>query len=446
MKRLCAVSAACAMLALSCSKEQEVEVAPKISPAAIYLNAVIERAENARTNIDAIVAAAEAAAADAVKGGMIYVTDDETVSRTGEEKTKMIPGGGVGYPMHEDWGGFVAEACDRAGGLRHIQPVPLNNQVSENDIIMVGTAGLRPQEQMKQIKALKDQGALVILFGSSQSDLASIADFVIDNGLTPGVHNVLEIGSYEKTGPVAPMANVINEWAFTAEYVAALTRLGKMPTCWQSMFVPGAAERNTHIGEYLYHPDMEVNPKPAGDSARQYLGAVLEYLTKIRENELDNFKEAGTLCAGSLSSGHKVVASVLGHFMVAQFRMPGYPDLFDELPNQYGREYLDGKLSAGDTWLHVGYSYTPVVELELAREVGASTVAVFTPGPSEVGEGTPIEPDMSRIDVYIDPYWKHGDAVVDFPGYDIRICPPSGVVMITSYWMILGETMAAMTR
>ena len=55
-----------------------------------------------------------------------------------------------------------------------------------------------------------------------------------------------------------------------------------------------------------------------------------------------------------------------------------------------------------------------------------------------------LSPDMSLIDIYIDPYWKHGDSVVEVPGYDTKIIPPSGVMMITCYWMLIGETMKYM--
>ena len=65
----------------------------------------------------------------------------------------------------------------------------------------------------------------------------------------------------------------------------------------------------------------------------------------------------------------------------------------------------------------------------------------MTPGPKIFGEGAPVEIDMSLIDISIDPYWKQGDAVVEAPGYDTKIIPPSGVVMVTCYWMIVGETM-----
>ena len=421
-------------------QEKEVAVTEDVSPAEVYITKVIECFDHTESILSDITKAAEAAADRAIKGGKIYVTDDETISRTGKEEVLLVSGGGVQYPMTEDWGGFVAEACDRAGGLRHIQPVPVNNVVTRKDIVIVGTNDLKPDEQVAQVKALKDQGALIIVFGSHASKIRSLGDFLIDNGWETGEIPVVNIGS-KTTGPVGVMANVINKWTFTAEYVAALTRKGKMPTLYQSMFIPGAAPRNTKTGNYFFHPDMDISPVAQGVLGKQYVTTVRGYLQKIKANELDLFRQAGKTCAETIKSGNKVVASVIGHFMVAQFRTSSYPDIYDEYPNQYGRDYLEGKLSNGDTWLHVGYSYTPEHELNLAREVGAKTICVMTPGPIEIGEGTPVAPDKSKIDIYIDPYWKHGDAVVEVPGYDTKIIPPSGVVMITAYWMIIGETL-----
>ena len=38
--------------------------------------------------------------------------------------------------------------------------------------------------------------------------------------------------------------------------------------------------------------------------------------------------------------------------------------------------------------------------------------------------------------------WPFGDALVDVPGYDISILPPSGVVQAAAYWMLVAETAA----
>lgn len=415
-----------------------------LSPAETFITNIIECLDHSGTQLDAMSAAADDAARRIVAGGKIFVMDDETISRTGNEEVKFMPGGGFQYPMHEDWGGFVAEACDRAGGLRHIQPVPLLGALTPNDVVIVGTLELHPEDQYKQLDEYKKQGALIIVFGSKQSMIAPLADHFIDNGLAAGIVPVMKIGT-ETIGPIAGIANVVNMWAFSAEYVAAVTRQGQMPTLWQSMFVPGAAERNEHIGEYMFHPDMRIMPVEKGLLGSQYITTVKSYLDQIRTNELGKFKEAGTLLAGVRSGGNKIVAGIIGHFMTSQRRMPGFPnDLFVIVENAYGDEQLrESNLKSGDAWFHIGYSMYPERELKYARLAGAKTVCVFTPGPTDIGEGEPVQPDLSLIDVYIDPYWKHGDAVVEVPDYDTKVLPPSGVVQSTCYWMIIGETLAA---
>ena len=357
-----------------------------------------------------------------------------------------MPGGGFEYPMHEDWGGFVAEACDRAGGLRHIQPVPLKGELTAKDVVIVGTLDLHPEDQYTQLATYKDKGALIIVFGSKDSRVGELGDFLIDNGFGKGVESVMDVGKGGKIGPVAGIANVINKWIFTAEYVAAVTRQGEMPTLWQSMFVPGAAERNEKIGDYMFHPDMRIMPVEPGTLGSQYIREVKGYLVKIKANELGKFTKAGRLMADTIEGGNKVVAGIIGHFMTSQRRMPGFPkDLYTIIENEYGADQLKQReLTGGDVWFHIGYSMYPERELKYAREVGAKTVCVFTPGPTDIGEGVPIQPDMSLLDILIDPYWKHGDAVVEVPDYDTKILPPSGVVMSTCYWMIIGETLAAM--
>ena len=441
MRNIIAVMILVALIGIcGCGQKTEEERAAA-SPGEMYITKVIERLSYTETLLDDITRAADEAASRIVMGGRIYITDDETIFRTGDEETQLFPGGGYNYPMHEDWGGFVAEACDRAGGLRHIQPVPVSGELTPRDVVLVGTLDFNSVAQVDQLKALKKNGVLLIIFGSRDSKITGLADYQIDNGLEAGIVPAMEIGGKKPIGPVGGMANVINMWTFTSEMVAAMTRLGKMPSMWQSMLIPGAGPRNERLGKFVFHPDLKVAPVKAGILGRQFLRSVKDMLEKIRATELDTFQRAGKLCAETIAGGRKVVASVIGHFMVTQRRMPDYPNIFTVRENEYGREYLEGLLDKDDVWLHVGYSYYPVRELKFAREAGARTVCVFTPGPSFVGEGTPETPDMSLVDIYIDPYWKHGDSVVEVPGYDTKIIPPSGVVMITCYWMLIGETL-----
>ncbi|MCE5251466.1 hypothetical protein LLG96_14730 [bacterium] len=420
-----------------CSKKAETPAA--VHPGDMFISAVIGCLDQSATQLDTMNKAAEAAAARAVKGGRIYVTDDETL--TGGTTDPAITKDGTYYlPINNTWGGFVTEAYGRAGGLTKIYLLPQEGKLTAQDVVLAGTMELNPEAQIKLLGVLKDMGAMVIVFGSRDSRAAGIADYVIDNGLAPGTSPVMHIGQDAVTGPIAGIANIIDMWVFTAEYVAALTREGKMPAMWQSMFVPGAAPRNKRVDEFTFHPDLTISPVEAGVLGRQYITAVKGFLENIRANEMNKFHDAGKLCAETILSGKKVEASLIGHFMASQQRMPEFPHVFTVNENGFGPDHLNGLLDPGDVWLHVGYSYYPEQELLMARAAGAKTICVFTPGPAVLGEGSPLTPDMGLIDIYIDPYWKHGDTTVNVPGYDINFIPPSGVVMTTCYWMLIGET------
>ena len=438
-----ALCVACVLLTSCGNGEESVQQQPgAIHPSAAYLNSIIDCLTFTGSHIDDVIEAADKAAARLVGGGQLYITDDESLKLSGEDHER-ISESGVAYTIHENSGGFVAEACDRAGGFGAIKPLPDDWQVNGNDVVMIGTLDLAPDEQASQIALLRDSGALVILFGSKESYAASSADYLIDNGLGAGLNDTFTIDG-AATGPVAGVANIANMWTFSAELVGALTRSGKMPTMWQSMFVPGAEARNERIGASPFEREITVKPVPPGVPGRQYVTTVQGYLENIRDNELPKFAETGPLCASTITQGNKVVCWLIGHFMTSQERMPDFPALFMNLEHTDPLGQIREHLDRNDVLLHIGYSYYPEQGLKAAREIGAKTVCIMTPGPKVSGEGEPEQPDMSLIDILIDPYWKHGDAVVEIPGYDTKIIPPSGVVMATCYWMILCETQQAL--
>ena len=432
------------MVFFSCSKDKK-DVSMPVTSSEMYLSKVIGCMNHSKGLLGNMVKAADTAAARLVNGGRIFVTDDETLLLSGEDEERIIPGSDYTYNIHENSGGLVAEACDRAGGLIHIKPMSPKAELTDRDVVLVGTLELKPDEQLKQIRAYKDDGALIIVFGSRDARISGIADYVIDNGLEPGLVPVISVGREQTIAPVAGVANVINMWVFTSELVASLTRQGKMPAVWQSMFVPGSGVRNTPLGEFMFHPGMEIEPIEAEILGRQYITVVQSYLEKIKMNELEKFHKAGKMCAETVSGGGKIILSVIGHFMPSQHRMPGFPDIFTVRVNEAAVGPVEGILEKGDVWLHAGYSYYPENELTSLRKIGAQSICVFTPGPPYIGEGNPVAIDRDLMDIYIDPYWKHGDAVVEVPGYDIKIMPPSGVVMVACYWMLIGETMAELS-
>ena len=396
---------------------------PSDSPAAVFLRYAVACLNHAEAGIGGMTAAVDETAKRMTVGGEIYLSDDETS------------------------GGFASEGAYRAGGLRHVKLLLADGRVEWNDIILVGTLDLHPAEQMKQLSRLRREGGpLIVLFGSRSSKLARLADYVIDNGLPSGIVPVMSVSGGERIGPIAGIANVTHMWTFTAELVAALTRMGKMPSMLQSILVPGSHEWNRRVGEFRFHPDSTIPPIRAGVLGRSYLRSLRESFARIESDELKKFADAGKLCADAFCSGHRLLASTLSHFMPTQARMKGFPPIFSWFDdNARNGDSLKGRASSGDVWLMIGYSYYPLQELTYLREAGAKSVALFVPGPAVFGEGSPVEPDPTLIDLYIDPHWRQGDGVVSVPGYGPRIIPVSGVIMASCYWMVIGEIMNRMS-
>jgi hypothetical protein len=82
-----------------CSTKEETTMP---APADQYVSKVIECLTHTESILPDMQKAADAAAAKWANGGHLYVTDDETINRTGKEEVKAIPGGGYNYPMSED--------------------------------------------------------------------------------------------------------------------------------------------------------------------------------------------------------------------------------------------------------------------------------------------------------------------------------------------------------
>ena len=57
--------------------------------------------------------------------------------------------------------------------------------------------------------------------------------------------------------------------------------------------------------------------------------------------------------------------------------------------------------------------------------------------------GHRMQPDSLRPnELLVDQCWPDGDASVAVPGYDVNICPPSGVMSEALMWMLTAEVWA----
>ena len=370
-------------------------------PAGLYVEAMLEMVDEIEGQMDEVVEISEEAADRVVAGGKLYAA--------------------------EDGASFVSEACGRAGGMMMIAGAPEPSGIEEGDVVIAGTLDRKVAEQAEQLRAFRDRGAHVILCGSSESALKAQADHVVATGLPAGTAPLVE-----GLCPGGATSNITALWALTAEFIGACTRRGKMPTMWQSIFLPGNKERNPkHLGKPFHGDELVVPPVMPGGVARTFLSAVRRSFVGIQGTQLKLFEDAGAVGAKALKGGGTVWCSAIGHHMGDQMGQTGDPGVLTMVEK-------DGDaIGGGDAYVMVGYYHSPEEELATVRAAGIPSIWIN--GGREL---VPIVPQPGEI--HIDPYWEFGDSVVMIPGYDIRTLPPSGIVQTAAWWMVAGEIAQAM--
>lgn len=333
--------------------------------------------------------------------------------------------------------GFDIEGIGRAGGLCLLQRVTDKTQWDPGDTMLYGMLGSGLPSDVATIRELRDKGVMVIAFGA-RGEASRAADAAFLTGLTE--HGLaVETGAGIRVAPLDGLTNLIHLWAFNAELVSALTRRGKMPTMFQSVYLEGARERNAAIRNQPFHDTTTVDPIAPGILGRRYLdqvGGHIEYLTS--RTTIGAFDRAAELAVAAKRDGKDLYVWLFGHYPPYVGGTPGDPGVWQPLPRKVTPEVLQQKLKPGDVLLDIAYSVIETEALQAAKQAGAKTIAVVA------GRVDGPPPESELPDVWIDPHWLHGDAELEIPGYDVPILPPSGIVQIAVYWMLTAEVYGRM--
>ena len=286
---------------------------------------------------------------------------------------------------------FIAEACGRAGGLMAIaslgQRAPTNR-----DIILYAVPGAMGGEDANRLGEWQMNGVTVIKFSSTA-------------------------GLYHGRFPVDTVANIVDLWVWTGEFVAACTRLGRMPVLYQSYGLPGGVERGKQYQGKRFHDDVTIQPLGGGVLGRQYLGQIQKMLGHLGETQSPKLRQGARWWDAAASSA----VLVTGHIFPQHAQDPRAPSLgrIVPVPAWEDRDLLEPGSAPGFV-LYLGYQFAPRKLLGQAKALGVKLVY------SDVEPGQPPEP-ASNI-VYIDPGWPLADGCVTVPGYDVPILPASGVM------------------
>ncbi|NUP99612.1 MAG: hypothetical protein HUU35_07135, partial [Armatimonadetes bacterium] len=227
------------------------------SPAALadcYAARLSDGIAACRERVAGMVAPAEAAAARLAAGGQLYALGS-------------LPG-------------FDIEALNRAGGLGMLQRVTAKTTWRAGDVALYGLLGNGLAADVATIGQLRAQGVMVVAFGSRGAAAAAADTWVDTNVVDHGLAVTLPNGL--RTAPLDGVLSVANLWAFSGELVAALTRLGKMPVILQSVFLPGARERNAALRGKPFDDRQAIAAVPAGQLGAAYLDRLAEHLEHLQ--------------------------------------------------------------------------------------------------------------------------------------------------------------------
>jgi hypothetical protein len=335
-------------------------------------------------------------------------------------------------------GSFVSEFTGRAGGLMPITNLAKPGTGDHKIIVLYCPREAKLADDWAAIKLFQAHGDMVVAFTRpeivAQAAAAGVTfDAVVDNHAAPhgGMFPVGEGAQQTWVVPTDPVANMIGGWTWVGEFVGACTRLGEMPTMWESFGVPGAMDRDNPYRKVRFHGKKPI-PVDAGWVGREYLSALRWSLDEMERQEAEHIAAAGEAAYAARAAGHTAYAAITGHSFIQLLGCPHDPGYLVPLVKGWADPRPDLTLQKGDFILGIGYD-APFVGTGVADKARAA-------GATLVWSCTDYHPDLITAlpagEVFINQRWAMGDALVQLPGYDIKILPPSGVLGQTILWMV----------
>lgn len=336
------------------------------------------------------------------------------------------------------WGyeAFAYEFYSRAGGLMPVERLRHDEAWPANGIILVAPSQDSLEADLELAARHKTPDSYVILFARK-----SIADIAAKRGVQfdalvdthAAEHGGLikdEVRWVVATDEAATMAAL---WTWTAEFVAACTRLGKMPPMWQSYSVPGADGRDRKLKGLKFH-DACPQPVEPGRLGRAYLTELGKTLDAIYNADRNSIQAIAQTAADAIKNGKRAYIIRQGHALEKPIPRANDASYFTQIIDHD----LPPDFRSGDFVLCSGYD-AKYQESTFAKTVTAARIAEATVAWTLSTYGETEIPCVNPGDVLVDQRWPLGDAVVTVPGYDVKILPPSGVIGEALYGMVNAE-------
>ncbi|MFW6133405.1 MAG: alpha/beta hydrolase fold domain-containing protein, partial [Planctomycetota bacterium] len=329
--------------------------------------------------------------------------------------------------------GVLAEACGRSGGIMALRwgyPGRYRKK-GKRYVILFALREDHYDEYVADAKeSLSGDHAFVVVMGpkalverARADGMPMDASFVVHSAETEGLFKGPE-GKW--LVPTTPTANMAALWVWTAEFVSACTRRGKMPVMHQSYAVEGARQRAEKRKNQRFEGEAP-EPIPAGKLAKQYLDKLRGELETFYTNEKDKLRRAADIAWKARKGGGKLYVFAHGHSIIMQqVDYPHSPGYLKQLNSNWFKQHHRIELTDGDFVFCLGYSSRfhggPFKGWDdKARKAGATLVWSLTDYDEEQ-----VEAIRELDELFINQHWDFGDAVVEVPGYEMDICPTSG--------------------
>jgi hypothetical protein len=385
-----------------------------------YLDLVRQRIVNIRADLPRLIELGEAMAAPLLRGGSLYTPQ-------------------IGTYWPSEFGG-------RAGGLMGLKPA--NCVANSTDDVAFTTLPdprrLRLGDDSRW-RRLVESPAKIFIVGRPE-DLAGACPLQRVAGFTGGARpdeGLCAHGDLNPLAPIRPFDQLVRGWIVTGEMIAAMTRAGRMPVIWMSVWLEGAMVRNASFFKHdnvrepwsppLFHEKIYVPPLPPGLVANEFL-AELERVFAIVGRQSEQLSRGGAWMAEAARAGKRVSTVLVGH---------SYPEILEIAEmKKYPLEWLPSlsdlraahpdDLVAGDVVLHLGYSPVDVDDVQKILDRGVRFI--YT---SPYGRPAGLKDHENLI--WLNLPWRPGDATVDVPGYGVRILPMSSSAHTMVYFSLMCE-------
>lgn len=373
--------------------------------------------------------------ASAEKAAALYVNENYELVLAGED-------------------GFVSEMYGRAGGIIPIQSLQWWRRGRQpHGVLLYCLREGALQEDIATIQRLNNDGCQTILLGrpalTDEAVKAGVQTIAIINTYAAPHGGLFQAGD-QWVVPTDQIARMSAEWSWLGEFIAACTRLGKMPIIWKSNGAEGGMDWNNKYRRNRYFDNIPT-VIPAGKLAKDYLTETRKDLLVLYANELKRIVTVAQWALDARAAGHTVYTYSNGHAALNDpgcLHDPGYFKQFAKMNPPVDSNVV---IKPGDVIYYIAQGGMPVEWGEFAKRnfpeewrKGGAKIAwsfgnLYTP--DFVRHIGLIKPD----ELFIDQHFAYADAAVWVDNFAIGLLANSGITSEALLWLTTAEVHGRLT-